>query len=227
MARTSSSVTKPVYCIMAQGQSIMKYGFVMSPISDGRVDQEESLLVIQSVVSPEKIVTRERRKQAETSSDSCIVVSGLPERNGNKHAGEIASMALRLVVNLKTFKISHMQGTTLQFRIGIHIGPCVAGVVGLKKPRYDIFGETVDITRQMEETATAHRIHVSSMCKSVLDELGGFRMEDRGLSNIKAIHRGLVPRRADKAVQQINRYPADKGYQNLLHYPPDIDLSSV
>lgn len=51
-----------------------------------------------------------------------MVVSGLPERNGNKHAGEIASMALRLVSYLKTFKISHMQGTTLQFRIGIHTG---------------------------------------------------------------------------------------------------------
>lgn len=60
--------------------------------------------------------------QVETSSDSCMVVSGLPERNGNKHAGEIASMALRLVAYLKTFKISHMQGTTLQFRIGIHTG---------------------------------------------------------------------------------------------------------
>lgn len=60
--------------------------------------------------------------QVETSSDSCMVVSGLPERNGNKHAGEIASMALRLVSYLKTFKISHMQGTTLQFRIGIHTG---------------------------------------------------------------------------------------------------------
>lgn len=61
-------------------------------------------------------------------------------------------------------------------------------MVGLKKPRYDIFGETLDTTRQMEETGTAHRIHVSSKCKSVLDELGGFRVEERGLSNIKVFH---------------------------------------
>jgi len=51
-------------------------------------------------------------------------VSGLPERNGNKHAGEIASMSLRLVTYLKEFKISHMQERTLQFRIGIHTGKC-------------------------------------------------------------------------------------------------------
>ena len=51
-----------------------------------------------------------------------MVVSGLPERNGNRHAGEIANMALRLVAYLKDFKISHMQERPLQFKIGIHSG---------------------------------------------------------------------------------------------------------
>ena len=60
--------------------------------------------------------------QVETSSDSYLVVSGLPEKNGNKHAGQIANMSLRLVAYLKDFTISHLQGQTLQFRIGIHSG---------------------------------------------------------------------------------------------------------
>ena len=60
--------------------------------------------------------------QVETSSDSYLVVSGLPERNGNRHAEQIASMSLRLVAYLKDFKISHLKGMTLQFRIGIHSG---------------------------------------------------------------------------------------------------------
>ncbi|KAJ7392263.1 hypothetical protein OS493_013642 [Desmophyllum pertusum] len=133
------------------------------------------------------VMTRYDVYKVETSSDSYLVVSGLPERNGNKHAGEIASMSLRLVAYLKQFKISHMPERTLQFRIGIHTGPCVAGVVGLKKPRYDIFGEIVNITRQLQEAGTAQRIHVSSTCKLILDKLGGFNLEERGLVEIKGL----------------------------------------
>lgn len=65
-----------------------------------------------------------------------MVVSGLPERNDNKHAAEIARMSLALLNQVKQFKIRHRPEEPLRLRIGIHTGPCVAGVVGLKMPRY-------------------------------------------------------------------------------------------
>jgi len=69
------------------------------------------------------------------------VVSGLPIRNYDKHAGEIASMALHLLSAIQNFEIRHRHGERLKLRIGIHSGPCVAGVVGLKMPRYCLFGK--------------------------------------------------------------------------------------
>lgn len=60
--------------------------------------------------------------QVETIGDAYMVVSGLPIRNGDRHAGEIASMALHLISNIKKFEIKHRPGEMLQLRIGIHSG---------------------------------------------------------------------------------------------------------
>nr|CAI5866283.1 unnamed protein product [Callosobruchus analis] len=70
--------------------------------------------------------------------------------NGDRHAGEIASMALHLLSKIKKFEIKHRQGEVLQLRIGIHSGHVVAGVVGLKMPRYCLFGDTVNTASRME-----------------------------------------------------------------------------
>lgn len=51
-----------------------------------------------------------------------MVVSGLPERNGNKHAGEIAKMSLDLLSATNSFRIRHKPDGRLQLRIGIHSG---------------------------------------------------------------------------------------------------------
>jgi guanylate cyclase, other len=56
-----------------------------------------------------------------------MVVSGLPIRNGYRHAGEIASLALHLVKCVSKLEIRHRPGELLQIRIGIHSGQCVAG----------------------------------------------------------------------------------------------------
>ena len=89
--------------------------------------------------------------QVETIGDAYMVVSGLPQVN-NQHVVEICNMALDLLSIVQTSKIRHRPEMMLMLRIGIHSGPCAAGVVGHTMPRYCLFGDTVNTASRMEST---------------------------------------------------------------------------
>ncbi|KAJ8036200.1 Atrial natriuretic peptide receptor 1 [Holothuria leucospilota] len=123
--------------------------------------------------------------KVETIGDAYMVVSGLPIKNGDYHAREIARMSLALLQRIQTFKIRHRADERLKLRIGIHSGPAVAGVVGLKMPRYCLFGDTVNTASRMESNGEALKIHVSSSTKKILDLFGTFVLEKRGEIEMK------------------------------------------
>ncbi|XP_064597597.1 receptor-type guanylate cyclase gcy-4-like [Liolophura sinensis] len=117
--------------------------------------------------------------KVETIGDAYMVASGLPHRNGKRHAAEIGTMALDLLNNITSVEIPHLPETHFKLRIGLHTGPAVAGVVGYKMPRYCLFGESVTIASRMESLGEAKRIHVSQTTYDTLQEMGGFQLELR------------------------------------------------
>ncbi|ESN90567.1 hypothetical protein HELRODRAFT_96557 [Helobdella robusta] len=118
--------------------------------------------------------------KVETIGDAYMVVSGLPVRNGLLHAREICRMSLKLLKEVKSFKIRHMPSDKLMLRIGVHSGAVCAGVVGHKMPRYCLFGDTVNTASRMESNGEALKIHVSPETKATLDMFGTFKLEFRG-----------------------------------------------
>ncbi|KAL5017260.1 hypothetical protein ScPMuIL_006849 [Solemya velum] len=125
-------------------------------------------------------IRRRHYREVETIGDAYMVVSGLPKRNGASHAGEIANMALDLLVSIFNFKLRHLPERPVMIRAGIHSGSCCAGIVGLTMPRYCLFGDTVNTASRMESNGAAQRIHVSGYAKDALDKLGGYKLESRG-----------------------------------------------
>ncbi|XP_060759987.1 guanylyl cyclase C [Neoarius graeffei] len=124
--------------------------------------------------------------KVETIGDAYMVASGLPRRNGNRHAVDICLMALDILTFMGTFQLRHLPGIPLWIRIGVHSGPCAAGVVGNKMPRYCLFGDTVNTASRMESTGLPLRIHVSQSTINILQRTDcEFEYETRGETFLK------------------------------------------
>ncbi|XP_040452739.1 heat-stable enterotoxin receptor [Falco naumanni] len=124
--------------------------------------------------------------KVETIGDAYMVVSGLPKRNGNRHAVDISMMALDILSFMGSFELRHLPGLPVWIRIGIHSGPCAAGVVGIKMPRYCLFGDTVNTASRMESTGLPLRIHVSGSTINILKRTDcQFQYEVRGETYLK------------------------------------------
>ncbi|KAI1701120.1 adenylate and guanylate cyclase catalytic domain-containing protein [Ditylenchus destructor] len=124
--------------------------------------------------------------KVETIGDGYLCVSGLPHRNGNEHARHAANMSLAIMRSLKHFSIPHLPGEQIRLRIGLHTGPCVAGVVGLSMPRYCLFGDNVNTASRMESNSRPMMIHISASTNHFLtNTIGGFVTQSRGEVIIK------------------------------------------
>lgn len=123
--------------------------------------------------------------KVETIGDAYMVASGLPVRNGIRHADQIARMALDLLTAVDGMKLPQFHTGRLSVRIGINTGPCVAGVVGNKMPRYCLFGDTVNTASRMQTSGEPQKIHISGDTKVVLDDIGGYETEFRGYVEVK------------------------------------------
>lgn len=115
-------------------------------------------------------------------------LSGPPEQTNqdrerqNAQIGNMVEFAIALIGKLDG--INRHSFNTFRLRMGINHGPVIAGVIGARKPQYDIWGNTVNVASRMESTGELGKIQVTEETSDVLQTLG-YSCECRGLINVK------------------------------------------
>ncbi|MDB9315054.1 adenylate/guanylate cyclase domain-containing protein [Spirulina sp. CS-785/01] len=122
-------------------------------------------------------------EKIKTIGDAYMVVGGLPDPNP-RHAEAIADMALAMRAAIADLQQADLHlHTPLQIRIGISTGSAVAGVIGMKKFIYDLWGDTVNVASRMESQGLPNQIQVTEQTYQRLKDQ--YHLEKRGTISVK------------------------------------------
>ncbi len=153
-----------------------------------RLSAPEVVSLLNDVFSAcDRLVDRFHLEKIKTVGDAYMVVGGLQTVYGfdqsahATHAFDVAEMGLEIIDEVD--RLGRERGLPLQMRVGMHVGPAVAGVIGLKKFIYDVWGDTVNTASRMESTGVPGRVQVTRETYERLS--GAFELEPRGLVEVK------------------------------------------
>uniref|UniRef100_A0AAY4CIP3 Adenylate cyclase type 6 n=1 Tax=Denticeps clupeoides TaxID=299321 RepID=A0AAY4CIP3_9TELE len=150
----------------------------------------ECLRLLNEIIADfDEIISETKFRQLEkikTIGSTYMAASGLNDstydREGRSHILALADYAMRLREQMKY--INEHSFNNFQMKIGLNIGPVVAGVIGARKPQYDIWGNTVNVASRMDSTGVPDHIQVTTDMHNVLVSKG-YQLECRGLVKVK------------------------------------------
>jgi class 3 adenylate cyclase len=151
-------------------------GFTQSASQISPIELVTALNVIFSNL--DELADRYELEKIKMIGDAYMVVGGVP-KNQPKALQSMAYLALDIQASVQNLKVKF----PCQMRIGIHVGPLVAGVIGHHKFAYDLWGDTVNVASRLESSSLPGKIHCSHEVYEKLKT--SFHFETRSPISIK------------------------------------------
>ena len=175
--RNKGSVTPRLY----EQVSIMFTGFSEFDLITSLVDPNVLLNELNEIFGNfDRIVQKLHLEKLKTIGDSYMIAAGLP-KNMDEHAEKL----LQAAFEMRDYIRNRNEGKKIKFemRIGIHSGPVVAGIVGMRKFTYDVWGDTVNIASRMTSNCEPGKINISGTTFNLVKDK--FNCIHRGKLNAK------------------------------------------
>ncbi len=130
----------------------------------------------------DEIITNYGIEKIKTIGDGYMAAGGMHSGVENA-AGSVVRAALEMqqFINHRTA----IKGNSFSMRLGIHSGPVVAGIVGVRKFQYDIWGDTVNTASRMESSGENGKVNISHSTYSQIKNIPDFAFEPRGKVAVK------------------------------------------
>lgn len=132
----------------------------------------------------DEIISAYSIEKIKTIGDAYLCASGMQPKSDNP-AEQMVKAALQMVTFINERKSKST--FAFDFRIGIHTGPIVAGVVGVKKFAFDIWGDTVNTAARMEQNSEVGKINISEATYKLVNKTfdcsyrGEFNAKNKGM----------------------------------------------